>query len=542
MHPAAHALAIYSAQILVVVSVAAVAATLLFRGTAPALRFAYWRGVGLLCLLLPVLAPAEREPIALSVAFVSASIADQQAVIVNPAPAAMNVGILWIWGAGLCLGLTRLLAAAWGLRHQRHRSTPATLGVEVEGLRISLAPRAEFRWSQALEQPVTFGLLRPVILLPQRFRELGTEAQCAVAHHELLHVARRDWMWIVLEEHLRVLFWFHPAVWWLVEQVQLAREHVIDRLVVSGAVSKRTYMNTLLSFADRGISASMSIAFLRRRHLKSRFQELSKETHMSFRRLAWTISVLAIVTGSAALGAARALPLDLDSLALSAQSGARLEIRLAETAPATGLKGSPVPGSNRQVYLHATTLATDADVTSARVIDMGGHFGIDVRFSNPASTRIRTATTAHLGKPVAIVLNGNVISAPTLKGPISDSAFITGNFSAESAQELAARLAPVRAQQNGSTRLTMPVPVYEERPQYTPAAMDAKVQGDVLLEAVVLTDGSVGDVSILQSLDATYGLDQQAVDAMKRWTFQPGTRNGEPVRVAVQVQMTFTLR
>jgi TonB family protein len=542
MHPAAHALAVYSAQILLVVATAALAAALLCRRTVPATRLAYWRGVGILCLLLPLLAPAPREPIAVSVAFVSASVADQQAVIVNPAPAAMNVGILWIWGAGLCLGLARLLAAAWGLRQQRRRSSPAALGAEVDALRASLAPRAEFRWSQTLDQPVTFGIRRPLILLPLRFSDLTTEAQCAVVHHELLHVARRDWLWIVLEEHLRVMFWFHPAVWWLVEQVQLAREHLIDHLVVSRAVSKRTYMNTLLAFADRGAVTSLSIAFLRRRHLKSRFRELAKEPHMSFRRLAWTISLLAVLIGGAAVAAARALPLDLGSLALAAQSGARLEIRLAETSPAAGLKGTSVPGSERQVYLHATTLATDADVTSARVIDMGGHFGIDVRFSSQAAARIRTTTAAHLGKPVAIVLNGTVISAPTLKSPIGDNAFITGNFTAASAQELAASLAPVRSNQNGSTRLTMPIPVYEERPQYTPAAMDAKIQGEVLLEAVVLTDGTVGDVSVLQSLDPDYGLDQQAVDAMRRWTFQPGTRNGEPVRVAVQVQMTFTLK
>jgi TonB family protein len=541
MHPAALALVTYSAQILLVVSVAAVAAALTFRGTTPAVRLAYWRIVGILCLLLPLLAPAQRDPIALSVAFVPVTIADTQAVIV-PAPAGMNVGVLWIWGAGVCLGLARLLAAAWGLRQQRSQSASATLGEEIEALRTSLAPRAEFRWSRTLEQPATFGIRRPVILLPLRFGELSTEAQCVVAHHELLHVARGDWMWIVLEEHLRVLFWFHPAVWWLVEQVQLAREHVIDRLVVASAVSKRTYMNTLLAFADRGTSTSLSIAFLRRRHLKSRFQELSKETHMSFRRLAWTVSLLVVLMGGAAIGAARALPLDLGSLALAAQSGARLEIKLAETAPAAGLKGAPVPGSDRQVYLHATTLATDADVTSARVIDMGGHFAIDVRFSTQAAARMRTATTAHLGKPVAIMLNGNVISAPTLKGPISDSGVITGNFTADTARELAASLAPVRSQQNGSTQLTMPVPVYEERPQYTPAAMQAGVQGSVLLEAVVLTDGSVGDVSVLQSLDATYGLDQQAIDAIKLWTFQPGTRNGQPVRVAVQIEMRFTLK
>ena len=41
-------------------------------------------------------------------------------------------------------------------------------------------------------------------------------------------------MWIVLEEHARALFWFHPAVWWLIDQLQLTREQVIDQLVVVG--------------------------------------------------------------------------------------------------------------------------------------------------------------------------------------------------------------------------------------------------------------------------------------------------------------------
>jgi len=87
----------------------------------------------------------------------------------------------------------------------------------------------------------------------------------------------------------------------------------------------------------------------------------------------------------------------------------------------------------------------------------------------------------------------------------------------------------------------LPVPVYQEKPQYTQAAMNAQIEGEVLLEAVVLPDGSTGDVTVVRSLDAD-GLDQQAVDALKRWTWQPGTRDGEPARVAVQVQMTFTLR
>ena len=265
---------------------------------------------------------------------------------------------------------------------------------------------------------------------------------------------------------------------------------------------------------------------------------------MSLRRFAWTAAVLAILIGSAAVGAARALPLDFGALALQAQPSARLEIRLAETAPAAGLREASVPGSDRRIYLHATTLATDADVTSARVIDTRGQFSIGVRFSDQAAARIRTSTTAHLGKPVAIILNGNVVSAPTLRAPISDSGIITGNFTAASAQGLADTLAPVTLRQNGAIRddVTLPIPVYQEKPQYTPAAMQAGVQGGVLLEAVVLTDGTVGDVKVVESLDPTYGLDQQAVDAVKQWTFKPGTLDGEPVRVAVQVEMRFTLK
>jgi len=82
----------------------------------------------------------------------------------------------------------------------------------------------------------------------------------------------------------------------------------------------------------------------------------------------------------------------------------------------------------------------------------------------------------------------------------------------------------------------------EIKPQYTADAMRAKVQGTVLLECVVLPDGSVGKVDVVRSLDPTFGLDQEAVKAAKQWRFQPGTRFGEPVAVLVTIELTFTLR
>lgn len=90
--------------------------------------------------------------------------------------------------------------------------------------------------------------------------------------------------------------------------------------------------------------------------------------------------------------------------------------------------------------------------------------------------------------------------------------------------------------------VSAPTAVTQVKPDYTDAAKEARIQGEVLLETVVLADGRVGDVTVTKSLDTVYGLDQQAIDAMKQWTFKPGTREGKPVAVRVQVEMTFALK
>ena len=85
-----------------------------------------------------------------------------------------------------------------------------------------------------------------------------------------------------------------------------------------------------------------------------------------------------------------------------------------------------------------------------------------------------------------------------------------------------------------------PVLTKEVKPNYTKAAMDRKVQGIVEVDAVVLKNGTVGDVTVTRSLDED--LDQEAVKAAKQWRFRPGTKDGEPVAVRVNIELTFTLR
>jgi protein TonB len=90
--------------------------------------------------------------------------------------------------------------------------------------------------------------------------------------------------------------------------------------------------------------------------------------------------------------------------------------------------------------------------------------------------------------------------------------------------------------------VTLPVPVRQVKPAYTAAAMEAGIEGKVVLDVVVLDDGKVGDVKISESLDMEYGLDAQAVEATKQWLFKPGTKDGKPVAVRVTMEMRFTLK
>jgi TonB family protein len=90
--------------------------------------------------------------------------------------------------------------------------------------------------------------------------------------------------------------------------------------------------------------------------------------------------------------------------------------------------------------------------------------------------------------------------------------------------------------------VTSPKIVREVKPVYTDAAKKERIQGTVVMDVVVQSDGSVGDVTVTRSLDKTYGLDDEAVKAMKQWTFDPGKKDGKAVPVLVQVEMSFTLK
>ncbi len=90
------------------------------------------------------------------------------------------------------------------------------------------------------------------------------------------------------------------------------------------------------------------------------------------------------------------------------------------------------------------------------------------------------------------------------------------------------------------TGIEPPTLAREVRPMYTDEARRRSIEGNVVLEIVVLRDGRVGNVRTLRSLGA--GLDQKAAEAVRQWRFNPARRQGTPVDVLVEVSVEFKLR
>jgi protein TonB len=84
-----------------------------------------------------------------------------------------------------------------------------------------------------------------------------------------------------------------------------------------------------------------------------------------------------------------------------------------------------------------------------------------------------------------------------------------------------------------------PIKIRHVNPIYPQMAQIAKVSGDVILEAVIGTDGSVTNLRVLRSISM---LDNAALEAVRQWRFRPTLLNGTPVAVSMTVTVTFRLQ
>jgi preprotein translocase subunit SecD len=140
------------------------------------------------------------------------------------------------------------------------------------------------------------------------------------------------------------------------------------------------------------------------------------------------------------------LPTDAIELTTDRIQSTLLEVRLAQTEKATNVEEATqfidafLRDSGRRFDLHRVPLVTNNDVVQARVVENRGTFGVEVTFSPEASARMQIATSAHYGKQLAIIVNGELVAAPLVQEAVSNHLLISAGFTRNEAQRIASGL------------------------------------------------------------------------------------------------------
>ncbi len=286
----------YSLQVGLLVGIGA-AVPALFRIRAPRARLLFWQILLAACIALPWVRGWKQEVVVSAVRQITflAEVGPVTAAPIAPGAIPFTAIALWAIGAGIAIRLGNLAIGLMRLRAYRLRGQLLAPEFRIPGI-----PRhVEIMISNDVPGPVTFGWREPAILLPARFPSLSAAMREAILCHELTHVERRDWLSSLAEELFRAALWFHPAVWWVIGEIHLAREQAVDESVLETTQAREPYMDALLTMAGVAPAPPADLApapmFLRKRHLKKRLMAIVKEVRM--KRISGTR--LACLTGAA---------------------------------------------------------------------------------------------------------------------------------------------------------------------------------------------------------------------------------------------------
>jgi len=317
LHEAATAVLAYAFQSGLLLAVGLTLPTVL-RLRHPRTLLVYWRALLIVVLLLPLLPIDWIEETSLP--YMRIEGLQVEAAVNTALPATLpglsvRAALLMVAGVAM-LGIVRLALGLGYLNSCRRQARPLSpTPSRVSKIRERLGLEVPFLVSSRLTAPLTFGWLRPVVLLPDSFHDLSAEQQEGVVCHELLHVRRRDWPTTFLEELLRAIVWFHPAVWLILPRISLSREAVVDADTVRLTGKRRQYLEALwrVICSNRNAAAAVAVPFLGRRDLVDRVAWLQKEIRMSKTRIALTVLVLAITVPAVGVFGASLFRVDPDA-------------------------------------------------------------------------------------------------------------------------------------------------------------------------------------------------------------------------------------
>lgn len=198
--------------------------------------------------------------------------------------------IVGIWSIGFVLFFLKMFSGFYfieKIKKRGHHPVETTFQERLQVLsnRMHIKQSVKLVESSLVKVPMMLGYFKPIILLPINLISGVDEKMIeAIIAHELAHIKRNDFMVNIFQTLLESLFYFHPAVWWISNQVREEREKCCDDLAIKACNDSLVYAKSLLHVQTIALNQNgLSLAFTgkNKKHLLNRVKRILNQTQQN---------------------------------------------------------------------------------------------------------------------------------------------------------------------------------------------------------------------------------------------------------------------
>jgi TonB family protein len=415
--------------------------------------------------------------------------------------------------------------------------------------------------------------------MPPEAAGWSEERRRMVLLHELAHVRRGDAATHLLARTAWSLNWWNPLAWFAWREFLKERERATDDLVLNAGARASDYAGHLLEVARTMQSAPATawaaVAMARRSQLEGRLRAIldsgvKRQAPGRVAALAATLLAIAAVAPFAAMRAQTTAPqttapkvddsVGLAKLGDQARQQGHIDEAIDYYNQAVAAVGDRSETAVALLYLGISRYgkdpvqALDYFERAQNVAPSGPQAGPAMTWQamvrqhqegeTPAAESLYRAALAveEANSPEAALTTEFLAHFLREQGRVSEAEAMEASAS-EIRKAHVAHLSPKRQTADQASRVgsgvAAPKLLHKIEPSYSIEARAAKVQGTVVLFVVIGTDGAASDVQLRKGVG--YGLDEQALNAVTQWAFQPGMRDGMAVPVQASIEVNFRL-
>ncbi|MFY9621803.1 MAG: TonB family protein [Pyrinomonadaceae bacterium] len=481
---------------------------------------------------------------------------------VKPRLAATLVGIYALVVFYALLGLVR----AW---RQTRKIVRAAFEVELPESAKSIIEtcgraiatrRVRVLCSSSIPVPITLGVLRPVIILPQSLlNEIDDNLLISAVGHELVHIARRDYLTNLIYEFIYLPVSFHPAAWLIRRRIRQTRELCCDEWVTSKLVRPDVYARSLVRMIGTSpltprMAADTTIGIVESDNLEGRIMSLLKSRKLTGRRKNILLLIASLLLAVPCVAATPfALSFEINAQEPSAAQRVRelaqkqeelveelqrnVEQLKAQERLATPSRRAEIETKLREAQRN---LEEQERLMQLYQQQSGSQSEAQARLSEVRQNLIEHARLLELYQQKEAGKSSQELGAQTTMAELLakyPNARITRQGQLLEDQKLLEELqAKLVAVQN--TR--RPKVIRRVEAVYPADAREKNIKGSVILTMVVDREGNPQDIKIWRSLYPS--MDQAAIEAARQMRFEPALKDGQPVSETLLIEFYFSLQ